>query len=182
MKKTASLTKLVYHDASAVCELCKAQKEIRGKAFVEFSDKIRHIMEEEFIMQSKDFVRYVEDNPRDFALVRVEKQDQWEKFFREAQKRLLPKIFPLYTKIHELGQLTEARDVSEADMEAVSVSSDRANYYAEKASMELVSRINDTTREELRELFATEWRAGSSIPEITEKIQAKFSNFNSYRS
>lgn len=131
--------------------------------------------------EARDVLEYVRKNPEKFTPPhqKLDKADFLDTIFKDAEKRLLPAVFPLFVKIYELGQNDEAQAVTHED---ITVHGKYAQRYAERASAEMVTRINDTTKKELRELFAQEWRAGSSLATMTGKIQEKFTNFNAYRS
>ena len=166
----------------ATLRIAKNQKDIRGADFSSCFKKIQKLFTERFKNQAQALLSYIDDHP-EIAPAQVIEKSLWQNVldwwsdddeFEIALKDLLKDSY-------NVGTNAQQKDLIGEIWVSVDVWSKYADEYAEKRAGELITRIDETTREEVRDLFANSWKSGDPIATIKEKIEEKFSQFGSYR-
>lgn len=164
-------------------KIAKQIRDIRGKKFLQKQQKLGKIFEKFFIRQSEALIKSLENRANLTGVQIVEKSEWWddilEMFENDAIFRM--SLDEILQEIYNLGIDAEFKERNAEVGGSFDITNIYSKNYAETRAGELMRAVSETTRNEVRELFAEGWQNSNSLKQISAKIQEKFANFSSWR-
>lgn len=163
-------------------EIVKAQAEIRGKEFTKVFVAFVNLFAWLFQNQTKIFLDYIDNNPQLFTGSDgqiIQKSDEFGDMMPGDD--FMDEVNSLLVKAHMIGQDGTNKEVTGQVDIMMEVKNLWAELYAKEQAWELMSRVNDTTKQEVRDLFSKAWTENWTVKEIKDAITEQFSQFSQYR-
>lgn len=164
-------------------KIAKQIRDIRGKKFLQKQQKLKKIFQKFFENQADALIKSLENRANLAGVQVVQKSEWWDDilamFEEDAIFRL--SLDEILQEIYNLGIDTEFKERNAEVGGSFDITNIYSKNYAETRSAELMSGVTETTRSEVRSIFADGWQNSNSLKQISEKIQEKFANFSSWR-
>lgn len=164
-------------------KIAKEFSDIRGKKFLQKQQKLQKIFEKFFQNIADELIKALENRANLAGVQIVEKSEWWDDVlgFFENDPIFVGNLEKILQEIYNLGIDEEFRERNAEVGGSFDINNIYSKNYSENRAGELMRGVAETTRKEVRSIFAEGWQNSNSLKEISEKIQEKFAGFASWR-
>ena len=165
-----------------VLYMAKAQIEIRGKEFTKVFMAFVDLFSRLFRAQTDIFLEYIDLHSHLFnpdGGIIIEKTDEFGNI--TPDDTFMESLGEMLVNAHMIGQDGTNTEVGGQVGATMEVNNAFATSYAKNRAWELMSGVDDTTKQSVRDIFSKAWAENWQVSEIKDKIIEQFSQFSKYR-
>lgn len=158
-------------------KIAKQIRDIRGKKFLQKQQKLKKIFAKFFVHQAEALIKSLKNRANLAGVQVVQKSEWWDDILKMFEEDAIFRLSldEILQEIYNLGIDTEFKERNAEVGGSFDITNIYSKNYAETRAGELMSGVTETTRNEVRSIFADGWQNSHSLKEISEKIQEKFS-------
>lgn len=164
-------------------ELIKSLHDIRGKKFMRGFGKIERLFSSWFHNQAIALCERLAER-QDLLWPQIIKKSSWWEDILDIfgyDEAFEMKLSEILNEVYDAGISDQFRESVAEVKGSFSLENIHSANYAATRAWELMRWVTETTKKEVRALFAESWHSGDSLEIISEKIHNTFSGFSRYR-